>query len=59
MPQPETLHQVPGSYALSEVGMQIGWATSPKTTPLPLRVASFTKAISNPFLVANNKEVYC
>lgn len=55
IPQPETEHQVPGWYADSDVGMQIGWATSPNRTPLPLTVASLTKAISKPFLVAEQE----
>jgi len=36
----------------------MGWATSPKTTPLPLTVASFTKAMSNPPLVAKEKQEF-
>jgi hypothetical protein len=34
----------------------MGWATSPKTIPLPLTVANFTKAMSNPPLVAKEKQ---
>lgn len=33
----------------------MGWATSSNTIPWPLTVASFTKAISEPPLVAKRK----